>query len=152
MVCRLRKALYGVKQAARQWHLELVKLMMCMGTTQSHADRFLFYRDSSDGQRDLILVYLDKTLLAAPRQSVINIMKDSVMSAFASRDILLPTFFWELHIWRRPDMATLTESQQQYTRVLLEQKELADANPVLLPMALGVQLQKGGELLDDIWR
>lgn len=149
LFCRLRKALYKLKQAARQWDLELVKLMLRMGMKQSAADLCLFYRDGSDRERMFILVYVDDILLAAGKQRDIDSMKDKVMAAFASRDIGPPTFFLGLHIWRSSDLQTLTVSQRQYVRTLLGRNGLTDANPVRLPMAVGVQLQKEGEALDD---
>lgn len=43
-------------------------------------------------------------------------------------------------------------SQRQYVRTLLDRNGLTDANPVKLPMAVGVQLQKEGDALDDAGR
>eukprot|EP00170_Pyropia_yezoensis_P002467 contig_10304_g2471 len=129
----------------------LVKLMGLMGMVQSHADPCLFYRDGSEGERMFILVYVDDILLAAGKQSDIDSMKGKVMAAFASRDIG-PQTFLGLHIWRSADLQILTVSQRQYVRTLLDRNGLTDANPVKLPMAVGVQLQKEGDALDDARR
>eukprot|EP00170_Pyropia_yezoensis_P002164 contig_9108_g2168 len=149
LVFRLRKALYGLKQAARQWYLELVNLMLRMGMTQSDADPCLFYHDGDGGRRMFVLFYVDDILLAAANQSDIEVMKEKVMTAFASRDIGPPTFFLGLHIWRSDDLQRLTVCQRQYVKTLLERNGLTNANRVQLPIAVGVPLQKDGDALDD---
>lgn len=122
--------------------------MTQMSMTQSDADPCLFYRDHADGRRTFLLVYVDDFLLAAARQADIDELKAQIMEAFASKDIGPPTFFLGLHINHSRSTRELTVSQQQYVRALLERNGLTDANPVRLPMVVGVQLERAGEQLD----
>eukprot|EP00170_Pyropia_yezoensis_P005168 contig_21086_g5182 len=115
--------------------------MTQMSMTQSDADPCLFYRDHADGRRTFLLVYVDDFLLAAARQADIDELKAQIMEAFASKDIGPPTFFLGLHINHSRSTRELTVSQQQYVRALLERNGLTDANPVRLPMVVGVQLE-----------
>ena len=41
-VCKLKKALYGVKQAAREWHKTLTQLLSELGFDRCHSDPALF--------------------------------------------------------------------------------------------------------------
>lgn len=148
MLCRLRKAIYGLKQAARQWYLELVKLMTTMGMTQSDADPCLFYNIGTSHGRTFIIVYVDDILILAKRQEDIDAMKQMVMRAFKSTDVGPPTFFLGLHIKCDPERQTITVSQQQYVRTLLARSGMENANRVCLPMTVGAQLQKAGTPLD----
>jgi len=145
-VCRLRKALYGLKQAARQWFIELVKLMDTMGMTQSHADPCLFYKDVAD-ERVFLLIYVDDLLLVSPTAPPLAAMRDAVLTAFQARDMGKPTFFLGLHVDRDEEAGTMVVSQRSFTATLLERHGMADAKPAPLPMSVGVELRKAGEVL-----
>ena len=41
-VCRLKKAIYGLKQAARAWYIALKNAILQLGFHSSKADSFLF--------------------------------------------------------------------------------------------------------------
>lgn len=62
-VCRLVKAMYGRKQAARAWNLKLVELMLKMGMTQCVSDPCLLSRWGAEGSIEYLLVYVDDVLL-----------------------------------------------------------------------------------------
>jgi len=145
-VLRLRKAVYGLRQAARQWFLELVKLMEQMGMWQCTADPCLFMADL-DGERIFVLIYVDDILLIARKRAHLDATKDQIMAAFKSRDIGQPTYFLGLHIDRAEGQTGLLVSQRQYVARLAERHGLGDAKPLLVPMAPGTVLQKAGEAL-----
>lgn len=146
-VLRLYKAVYGLKQAARQWFLELIKLMHRMGMQQSSADPCLFFKDVA-GTRIYLLIYVDDLLLVAATQHQLDQMKDEIMRAFKSRDIGTPTYFLGLHLDRDVRRGTLVVSQRQYVHRLVERHGLADAHPVLLPMTPGAGPHQEGTLLE----
>lgn len=63
-VCKLRRSLYGLKQASRQWNLEFTKHLEGFGFKQSHADNCLF-----------LLVYVDDLLISASSETLITELK-----------------------------------------------------------------------------
>ncbi|CAL8152840.1 unnamed protein product [Prunus armeniaca] len=42
MVCKLRKSIYGLKQASRQWYLKFDEVLRSHGFTESLLDVFLY--------------------------------------------------------------------------------------------------------------
>ncbi|XP_028800757.1 uncharacterized protein LOC114756015 [Neltuma alba] len=62
MVCRLRKSLYGLKQASRQWNCKLTSVLHDAGYFQSKHDYSMFTKQHVDGLV-LILVYVDDLLI-----------------------------------------------------------------------------------------
>lgn len=41
-ICKLKKALYGLRQAGRSWHLRLEKVLKECGATPTNADAYLY--------------------------------------------------------------------------------------------------------------
>jgi len=61
-VCKLQRSLYGLKQASKQWNLELTKFLQSKGFIQSKSDYSLFTRNNT-GLMICILVYVDDLLI-----------------------------------------------------------------------------------------
>lgn len=61
-VCRLKKSLYGLKQAFRQWNHRLTEFLFSMGFCQSKNDYSLFTQDK-DGLRIFLGVYVDDVII-----------------------------------------------------------------------------------------
>ncbi|XP_074303257.1 uncharacterized protein LOC141637704 [Silene latifolia] len=62
MVCKLKKSIYGLKQASRQWNVELTKFLKHLGFAQSREDYFMFTKHTA-GSFLVALVYVDDILL-----------------------------------------------------------------------------------------
>ncbi|GJT76632.1 cysteine-rich receptor-like protein kinase 8 [Tanacetum coccineum] len=62
-VCKLKKSLYGLKQANRQWFTKLTTFLLSLGFKQSYADTSLFTLQDTTNFLTL-LVYVDDILLA----------------------------------------------------------------------------------------
>ncbi|MCI00073.1 hypothetical protein A2U01_0021089, partial [Trifolium medium] len=63
MVCRLRKSLYGLKQASRNWYSKLSQALIEYGFQESHADHSLFTY-SKEGKFMAVLIYVDDLVIA----------------------------------------------------------------------------------------
>jgi len=61
-VCKLRRSLYGLKQASRQWNIELTKFLVGHGFVQSKSDYSLFSKVVND-RYIFLLVYVDDLLI-----------------------------------------------------------------------------------------
>lgn len=44
LVCKLKKAIYGLKQASRAWFYTVHSVMLSLGFAQSKADASMFFR------------------------------------------------------------------------------------------------------------
>jgi hypothetical protein len=77
---RLRKLLYGLKQAGRQWNKRLDETMGHLGFMKSQADKCCLYILCERGQVILhILVYIDNAALASQEIAHINKFKKSIV-------------------------------------------------------------------------
>ena len=62
LVCLLRKSIYGLKQASREWHGKLVEELLCQGFQQSKNDYSLFIR-RHNGKMCIAAIYFDDVVL-----------------------------------------------------------------------------------------
>ena len=64
LVCRLKKSIYGLKQASRQWYLKFDQVVTSFGFKENASDQCIYLKTS--GSNFIILVlYVDDILLAS---------------------------------------------------------------------------------------
>lgn len=64
-VCKLHKAIYGLRQAPRAWYMELTSFLLGAGFKRSVADNSLFISHHSSTPLYLI-VYVDDIIVTSP--------------------------------------------------------------------------------------
>lgn len=74
LVCKLKKSLYGLRQAPRQWFSKLSLTLLQMEYKQSKADPSLFSYHTSDSIT-LVLIYVDDLLICGSSLNSIDSLK-----------------------------------------------------------------------------
>ena len=144
MVCRLRKALYGLRQAPRAWHLRLSAELEARGFTASSADPSLYTKGGSD-HNVLVLVYVDDILLASDNPNALDSTKADLMSAFDTRDLGDATFFLGMELVRDRAARTIKLSQHRMLLDIAHKYALGDAKTKATPVSLGTKLASAAE-------
>ena len=115
-VCRLNKALYGLRQAPRAWYERIDSYLMKLGFTRSNANLNLYFK--VDREKPLILVlYVDELFLTGVGP-LIHQCKKGLVAEFEMKDLRLMHYFLDLEVWQRPSEIFL--SQGKYIMKLLE--------------------------------
>mgnify|MGYP001188758125 CR=1 FL=1 len=66
LVCRLRKSLYGLKQAAREWSERLASVLLRFGFRRGVIDTCVYrYDEAATGHTVLLLVYVDDIIMGS---------------------------------------------------------------------------------------
>jgi hypothetical protein len=80
LLCKLKKCLYGTKQAARQWYLKIQSCMEMNGFVGCEADKCVFMKEGK-GMISVIAIYVDDLIIACKSsiemKSVIAFLKRS---------------------------------------------------------------------------
>jgi hypothetical protein len=63
MVCKLKKALYGLKKSQHAWFERFTKVMLVLGYKQSQGDHTLFVKHCDSGGVCILLVYVDDIIV-----------------------------------------------------------------------------------------
>lgn len=85
-VCRLRKALHGLKQAPRVWYFELQKFLLATGFYNSLSDMSLFILRVGK-EFVYLLVYVDDILVTGTSTTLIQKVIDVMAARFSIKDM-----------------------------------------------------------------
>nr|GEV25354.1 ribonuclease H-like domain-containing protein [Tanacetum cinerariifolium] len=85
-VCRLKKSLYGLKQAHRQWNAKLTSTLIENGSSQSKSD-YSLYTKSDKGVFLALLVYVDDIIITDNSVFEIEKFKLFFKSKFLIKDL-----------------------------------------------------------------
>jgi hypothetical protein len=85
-VCRLRKSLYGIKQAPKQWHEKFVRTLTSACFVVNEADTCVYYR-FVDGKGVILCLYVDDILIFGTSIDVINDVKSFLSQNFDMKDL-----------------------------------------------------------------
>ena len=85
-VCRLKKAIYGLKQAAHRWHHTLLQFLNSWNLIQSVMDPCVFVRRKGS-ETLIILIWVDDVIVCASNMNLMNEFKRSFGTAFKIKDL-----------------------------------------------------------------
>ncbi|KAJ9522935.1 hypothetical protein QJQ45_023727 [Haematococcus lacustris] len=147
-VCRLQKALYGLRQAPRAWHARLCEELLSMGFKASEADPALFTLQLSTGMVYL-LVYVDDCLLCTQQGDTAGLahVKKQLSSAFKLKDLGEARWFLGMQLTRDMAEGTIKLDQHKFIQELVTANSKSAAHSKPLPMAPAVKLVREGDAL-----
>ncbi|XP_056694859.1 uncharacterized mitochondrial protein AtMg00810-like [Spinacia oleracea] len=151
-VCRLKRSLYGLKQASRQWNKELSKFLKVLKFQQSTQDYSLFTRNL-DGEFLVLLVYVDDILLTGTSLTQMQEVKTALDKAFTIKDLGQLAYFLGIEIHRTDKGIFL--SQRKYITDILADAGMLDCESAPAPLSCGLKLStEAGDLLEepDVYR
>jgi hypothetical protein len=129
-VCRLKKALYRLKQALRAWYFKIDRYLQSMGFTKSEADPNLYF--ILVGADPLILVlYIDDLFLTGAEDLIVGCKAD-LASEFEMKDIGLMHYFLRLEVWQVSGEIFL--GQGKYAVEILRRFRMEDYKSMATPI------------------
>jgi hypothetical protein len=143
----LKKSLYGLKQASRQWFSKFSNALLRLGFIQSKSEYSLFTR--LDGSSFLaLLVYVDDIVLAGNDVEAISSFTKLLNQQFQLKDLGDLKFFLGLEIAR--NSTGISVCQRKYALEILDDSGLLACKPLKFPMDSNLRLSKyEGSLLQD---
>ncbi|CAI7730262.1 unnamed protein product, partial [Closterium sp. NIES-54] len=116
-VLRLKKALYGVKQAPRQCYLKLRGVLEEIGFTPSTVDHSLFMLGEGE-QRSFMVVYVADILIFSPSSDLMKEVMQKLQDKFKCKALGDVSFYLGLHIERDVEKRCMRVHQRKYLEAL----------------------------------
>ena len=145
-VCLLKKSLYGLKQASRQWHAKLVSALKELDFFKSKNDYSLF---TNVGEHITILVvYVDDILIIGSDEHEVIVVKQDLHNSFTIKD--LGAFHYCLGIEISYSDKAMNLTQHKYSKELLQESGITSFHIVVTPLPINLKLLKNeGKLFSD---
>jgi hypothetical protein len=140
-VCKLSKAIYGLKQAARQWNKKLHQVLTTMGFKRLESDRSVYIYIKGD-VRIIVPIFIDDITLASKSKSALDHAVRELGQHFKLRDLGPTRQLLGMEIIRDHKAHTLSICQRHYIVSMLERYGMTECKPVSTPMNPGIALTK----------
>ncbi|KAK3137468.1 hypothetical protein QOZ80_5BG0452680 [Eleusine coracana subsp. coracana] len=138
-VLRLRKALYGLRQAPRAWNAKLDSTLKGMGFEQSPHEAAI-YRRGNGGNALLVGVYVDDLVITGTKDAEVAAFKEDMKATFQMSDLGPLSFYLGIEVHQ--DDSGITLRQTAYAKRIVELAGLTDCNPALTPMEEKLKLSR----------
>ncbi|KAD7117348.1 hypothetical protein E3N88_04616 [Mikania micrantha] len=130
-VCKLNKAIYGLRQASRAWYDELKNFVLSNHLKPTISDPSLFINLSTSSPI-YILVYIDDIIITDPSTSLITSFSSSLSNRFSLKDLGSLSYFLGVEIL--PHQHGLFMSQSKYILDILTKANMTDCKSASTPM------------------
>ena len=146
-VFRLKKSIYGLKQASRQWVLKFSAALSRLGFTTGTSDHTLFLKSLNDGHFLAVLVYVDDIIVSGSSASHSWQLIHDLSQQFKLRDLGVLKYFLGLEIARTSQSISLC--QRKYALEMLTSTGMLGCKPTSTPMVPNLHLALKDENLID---
>ena len=83
-VCKLNRAMYGLKQAGRQWNKKLDQALISFGLTRSSLDPCIYIGSNIE---IIVAIYVDDILIVWKDRAALGKIKDQLCGTFKMKEL-----------------------------------------------------------------
>ncbi|CAI7844188.1 unnamed protein product [Closterium sp. NIES-54] len=131
----LRRPIYGLRQAPREWHDTLRTTLAALGFTPSTIDPALFLRTDTSLPPFQVLVYVDDLVFAAADTEALTIVKSELQKRHTCTDLGELRSYLGLQITRDRAQRTITLTQSHMVRQVLQHFGFQFSSPQPTPLS-----------------
>ncbi|CAI7795462.1 unnamed protein product [Closterium sp. NIES-54] len=136
----LRRPVYGLRQAPREWHDTLRTTLAVIGFAPSTADPSLFLRTDTSLPPFYILVYVDDLVFATSDTAGLTLVKSELQKRHTCTDLGELTSYLGLRITRDRARRTITLTQSHMVQQVLQRFGFTYSSPQSTPLPTGHSL------------
>jgi hypothetical protein len=138
-VCKLKRSIYGLKQASRQWNVKFHQAILKDGFTMMEEDHCVYLKRSNNSFIILFL-YVDDILIARNSKEMIDTAKKWLSSNFEMKDMGEASYVLGVKIIRDRSKRFLGLTQETYIKKMLERYHMQDSKPIDTPVDKSLSL------------
>jgi hypothetical protein len=135
-ICKLKKDLFGLKQAPRAWYGIIDSFLMSLGFTKSKVDSKIYFK-VMNYELVILLLYVDDLFLTREKK-IITYCKKKLVAEFEMKDLSLMHYFLGLEVWQSPEKIFL--NQGKYAVEILKRFDMLECIAMNTPMETKLKL------------
>ena len=139
LVCKLKKSIYGLKQASRQWYLKFHEVITSFDFEENIMDQCI-YQKVSESKICFLVLYVDDILLATNDKGLLYEVKHFLFKNFDMKDMGEASYVIGIKIHRERSRGILGLSQETYINKVLERFNMKICSPSVAPILKGDKL------------
>jgi len=141
LVCRLKKAIYGLKQSPRAWYHHFESFLLTLGFRRIKSDHGVFIY-AKDAVKVILPLYVDDLTLACNSRPALDTLKAQFSQRFKMHDLGPASHILGFEITRDRPNRRLWIGQQLHAEAMLSRFGMEDSSPVVTPMDASVTLTR----------
>ncbi|GAU51364.1 hypothetical protein TSUD_383580 [Trifolium subterraneum] len=145
-ICKLSKAIYGMKQAPRAWFDRLRTALLNWGFQNTKSDSSLFFLRGVD-HTTFLLIYVDDIIITGSNDKFLEAFIKQLNIVFSLKDLGQLHYFLRIEVQR--DASGLYMKQSKYIKDLLRKFKMENVTACPTPMVTGRQFTIEGEPMTD---
>ncbi|CAI7815417.1 unnamed protein product, partial [Closterium sp. NIES-54] len=131
----LRRPVYGLRQAPREWHDTLRTTLAALGIAPSTADPSLFLRTDTSLPPFYVLVYVDDLVFATADSATLAHVKSELQKRHTCTDLGELRSYLGLQITRDRAQCTITLTQSHMVQQVLQRFDFTYSSPQATPLS-----------------
>nr|GFA47951.1 retrotransposon protein, putative, Ty1-copia subclass [Tanacetum cinerariifolium] len=140
-VCKLKRSIYGLKQASRQWNKRFDDEIKKFGFTQNRDEPCVYIKASGSNITFLIL-YVDDILLMGNSDPMLQSVKTYLGKCFAMKDLGEAAYILKIKIYRDRSKRLIGLCQSAYIEKILKRYSMENSKRGSIPMQEKLKLSK----------
>ncbi|GJX45004.1 retrotransposon protein, putative, ty1-copia subclass [Tanacetum coccineum] len=140
-VCKLKRSIYGLKQASRQWNKRFDDEIKKFGFTQNRDEPCVYLKASGSNVTFLIL-YVDDILIMGNHIPMLQDVKSYLGRCFAMKDLGEAAYILGIKIYRDRSRRLIGLCQSAYIEKILKRFHMENSKRGSIPMQEKLRLSK----------
>jgi hypothetical protein len=139
-VYRLKKTLYGLKQALRAWYKTIDSYFLQNGFHRCPFEHTLYIKFIDYGDLLIVCLYVDDLIITGNNSKMVAEFREAMIRRFEMTDLGLMSYFLGIEVVQQNDGMFI--SQKKYASDILKKFKMEHSKPITTPVEEKLKLTK----------